>query len=401
MGQRSLPPLQMKSEFGKVVLVIVDEISMTDQALLGSFDLASRAMSDNPQKLVGGKRVLLCGDWLQLPAVRGTPCKFKLLQHIFTFSFLILLIFLRYVGFTPPDETASRYHHAGFNLYNTINFVVFLTENMRADDDDLYARILADLRWGRVSEDNLASLNSRVKKAPATITASTTFFRPLVVSTNNLRCAINKVMTFKISADTGSYLYEFPAEPSNRSQHIFKHIIDANEDLTQRIPMRLYSFVGMPVMITRKLPVLKNMGVVANGTLGTVIGFYPPIESRSCVDVESDEPTVIQLASPPELLLIRLHDCNTVLVDDFAPGVIGVPRISSNIKLKNMPNFAQASITIKQFPVVPAFACTTEKSRGKLAPMASLSPRFTDQVACLHSHCMWLSRERRPLIHLH
>ncbi|RLN54320.1 hypothetical protein BBJ28_00017710 [Nothophytophthora sp. Chile5] len=74
-GQNAAPTQEMRAKFGLVVLVIIDEISMTDQALLGSTDLASRGMTDTPRRIMGGKHVIFGGDWLQLPPVRGVSGK--------------------------------------------------------------------------------------------------------------------------------------------------------------------------------------------------------------------------------------------------------------------------------------------------------------------------------------
>jgi hypothetical protein len=68
------PTVEMKSRFTRVVLVIIDEISMTDQALLGGTDLASRSLAGNTNKIMGGRHIMLIGDWLQLPSVAGSPC---------------------------------------------------------------------------------------------------------------------------------------------------------------------------------------------------------------------------------------------------------------------------------------------------------------------------------------
>jgi hypothetical protein len=70
----SAPTTDMKIRFSRVVLVIVDEISITAQSLLGGTDAASRTMSTTPEKFMGGNHVLLMGDWMQLPPVGGAPC---------------------------------------------------------------------------------------------------------------------------------------------------------------------------------------------------------------------------------------------------------------------------------------------------------------------------------------
>jgi hypothetical protein len=70
------PSNEMKARFMQVVLVIIDEISITYQALLAGTDSVSHMMSTSPGKLMGGKHVMLLGDFLQLPPVGGHPCTF-------------------------------------------------------------------------------------------------------------------------------------------------------------------------------------------------------------------------------------------------------------------------------------------------------------------------------------
>ncbi|ETI43185.1 hypothetical protein F443_11798 [Phytophthora nicotianae P1569] len=49
-------------------------------------------MSTSPQKFMGGRHILLIGDYLQLPPFGGYPC------------------------FRPPPCTANRLRHAGYAL---------------------------------------------------------------------------------------------------------------------------------------------------------------------------------------------------------------------------------------------------------------------------------------------
>lgn len=75
LAQNASPTLDMKARYRCVFLVVIDEISMTDQGLLGGTDAASRALSSRPDLLMGGKHVLMTGDFLQLPPIGGSLCK--------------------------------------------------------------------------------------------------------------------------------------------------------------------------------------------------------------------------------------------------------------------------------------------------------------------------------------
>jgi ATP-dependent DNA helicase PIF1 len=70
----SAPTIEMKQKFRRVVLCVIDEISITDQSLLGGTDAVSRSMTMTPERTMGGKHTLLIGDLLQLPPIAGSPC---------------------------------------------------------------------------------------------------------------------------------------------------------------------------------------------------------------------------------------------------------------------------------------------------------------------------------------
>lgn len=285
-------------------------------------------------------------------------------------------------GFAKPRSGARPLQHAGFTLYNSINFVVFLTENMRARGDPLYTQILSDLRWGQISDEQLAILNSRCQPCVQPVhdeVSNQNYYRPVVVATNKLRCAINRNMLFHAARTMDQPVFECIAEPTSRSRHIFKHIVDANDDLTGRVPMKLQFVMGMPIMMTHKHPDLMSTGVIANGTMGVLLGTVPPIENYQFVAERVHGILVKRFVQQPRILLVRLRNCTKTLVNGFSPGVIGIPPIRTSVKLNRIPNLSQASITVQQFALVPAFACTTEKLQGQTCKDGVILPPLERQ----------------------
>lgn len=242
---------------------------------------------------------------------------------------------------------------------------------MRARTDPVYTEILDNLRWGDLTDRQLGSLNSRVS---ATTNNSfrqndsrqqKEFFRPVVVSTNKLRCAINTEMMFQIARAHGVPIFECLAVPTARSRKLMDRIANATDDLTERIPMKLLFYIGMPIMVTRKHPDLIDAGVIANGTMGTVVGIHPPLSSLSHSTAELDGVLVKKFISRPDLLLIKINNCDKPLIEGLPDGVIGLPPVSAQVKLTKLGNLGQSSVKLEQFAVVPAFACTTEKLQGQ------------------------------------
>jgi hypothetical protein len=364
------PTIEMKARFSRVILTIIDEISMTDQALLGGTNGASRSLSTTPQFIMGGRHTILSGDLLQLPSVAGSPCELFHDKLTLACAKSDLHFSVRaHLGFVSPPDDSCRQRKAGFEVYAAINFVVFLTENMRATADQQFAMLLADLRWGNLSNTELAALNARVydplQSNSRSSEISNNFFKPVIVSVNDLRCALNRDAIFQVARRHQIPVYECDAVGPIRSQVVLQHIMNANDDQTERIPMRLLFYIGMPVMITRKHPDLVDSNVIANGIMGTIVGFSPSPESLSFASAEVFGVTVLRFEQQPRLLLIKIQGEVKSLVSSFPAGVIGLPPLRTSIKLTNMKHLSQNSITIQQFAVVAAFSCTTEKLQGQ------------------------------------
>ncbi|GMF63012.1 unnamed protein product [Phytophthora fragariaefolia] len=156
------------------------------------------------------------------------------------------------------------------------------------------------------------------------------------------------------------------ARPSSRFGRILSHLANANDDLMDRMPSKLLLlYLGRPAMITRKHSDLIEAGVIAIGVIGTIVGLHPSPDTMTATRYDVDGVPITQLNQWPELMLITIHGCDRVLVDGFPKGVIGLPPLKVHLRLSRIPNLAQASATVEQFAIVPAFACTTEKVQGQ------------------------------------
>ncbi|ETI42313.1 hypothetical protein F443_12540 [Phytophthora nicotianae P1569] len=75
--------------------------------------------------------------------------------------------------------------------------------------------------------------------------------------------------------------------------------------------------------------------------------------------------TVKEVHQLPELILVRVHECEDTLGNGYPPGVNGIPVLNAQIKLSKFNNVPRSSITVRPFAVVPAFSCTAENLEGK------------------------------------
>ncbi|KAF1785495.1 hypothetical protein JG687_00016746 [Phytophthora cactorum] len=69
-------------------------------------------------------------------------------------------------------------------------------------------------------------------------------------------------MIFQIAEKHNVPVYECLASSSSCSKTIVDHLSNAADDFTDRLPMKLRFYIGMPVMATRKHPLLLDVGII-------------------------------------------------------------------------------------------------------------------------------------------
>jgi len=146
-----------------------------------------------------------------------------------------------------------------------------------------------------------------------------------------------------------------------RSKAIVDNLSNLPDDLTDRVPIKLLLYIGMPIMVTRKHPLLVDADIIANDVIGKIVGMHPAPHELETMRYSVEGVTIHRLVRRPELLLIKLFGSHTTLINGFGEGVVGLPMLHARLQLTKIPNLAQASVTVDQFAVVPAFSCTTEK----------------------------------------
>lgn len=140
----SAETLKIKSEthstLQRVSTIIIDEISMVRVDILDKINRILKIINNNDLPF-GGKQLLLFGDLFQLPPVVKSKEKEYLLDQ--------------YGGI----------HFFFANAYKTGNFRFFeLTINHRQKDDAKYFSLLNRIREGKVTAEDIATLNTRITK---------------------------------------------------------------------------------------------------------------------------------------------------------------------------------------------------------------------------------------------
>jgi hypothetical protein len=190
---------------------------------------------------------------------------------------------------------------------------------------------------------------------------------------NRHRCAFQRNATNAYCQKIEVPLFEIQAHAANTDNQSRIAALDfLDDDATSKVPLLFRFYLGMPVMITKRLKELDILRVVSNGTLGSIIGFVHHDGSSSTTndayfDISQDgDITVKRFKKLPMLLLIKVRNCEKILVEGYPPGVIGLPAIhdSVQISLPWKPFDSPWSPTLDQFGIIGCLGMTPEKLQG-------------------------------------
>jgi hypothetical protein len=363
---------EVRNLIKRVYLSIVDEVSMAGQPLIGAADVTTRTVLDKPKEVWGGMHLMVVGDYGQLPPVLASP------------------IFQPITDKTKHSYTQSL---AAFELWTNINSCAPLIDNWRQRDDEPYRKILDRMRYGVLRETDIDLLNTRyignIDKADyENIYGDQNHFEywsPLLVSTNEPRCIYNREMVFAVAKKLKVPVYEILATTHNQEN---QRKIDAfqyklTEQETDKIPL-LFQFhlMCMPVMNTKRCDKesgLDKLRLLANGLIAFIIGYIKTTNGRTIrIIMSEDDPypedfvsqvrpdgiVIKRFKKVPDYLLMKVRNCNRVLVEGFPEGVFQLPIMTNDVKFKLPGTKTVISFKIKQFPLIANYAMTPEKSQG-------------------------------------
>ena len=300
-------------------LLIIDEISMVSSLMLTYIHLRLTEITGK-HSLFGGASVIVLGDLLQLPPVKGNA------------PFMSL----------KPEEIRTSLESVGaVNLWHTFQYDE-LTINVRQAADQTYANLLANVRVGRLTEDDIQLLKSRLVAGASVHESATSLYEQLHASGLQPICLLSKVdackqmnerMLQRLGVTTVSIasIDELDRVACSKTKQLAdKKLKQLTSDAsrTAGLETELKLAIGARVMLRRNIDM--NKGLV-NGCMGTVLGFTYAFDS-----------------SVKELKI------------SFDSGLdIAISRINVPFEL-----IKGVYVHRKQFPVSLAYAITVHKCQG-------------------------------------
>jgi len=262
----------------------IDEISMISAPVFEILNQVFQRVRENKLPM-GGIQILLFGDFLQLPPVNR-------FGNNFDFCF-------------------------NSSTWQQLNLKVFeLSEIFRQKDDEVFVKILNNLRFGEVDQSTVNALKSRLNAHDENLS-----IKPTILTSHNVKAEkINGDELKKIDNSEIIHYAEYSGTP-DRIEFLKKNCI-ASETLKLK--------VGAQVMMTKNT--YQKEGII-NGSLGIIRNFSP---KKLYPLVEFENGKILTIS--PEEWLIEKFDAEKKLI------------------------ILEASA--KQIPLLLAWAMTIHKSQG-------------------------------------
>lgn len=249
----------------------IDEISMISTEVLEIIDQVFRRVRENDAPM-GGIQILFFGDFLQLPPINKNGQDFN-----FCFN---------------------------SSAWKNLNLEIFVLEEIFRQTDKKFVKILNNLRFGRLDENDREALESRLKAND-----NNCAIRPTILTTHNFKVEkINDVELKKIPREEIVHVAEYFGQPE-RIEFLKRNCLAAD---------MLKLKVGAQVMMIKNT--YQKEGII-NGSLGIVRDFSP---KKSYPLVEFANGKILTI-SPEEWLIEKFDEEKRMVVTEA--GVCQVPLI--------------------------------------------------------------------------
>ncbi len=279
----SVRATKARARIKRVRALAIDEVSMLSSEVLEILDYVFRQIRQNDVAM-GGVQILFFGDFLQLPPVNRFGEKFN-----FCFN---------------------------SNVWKKLNLNSFILQKSFRQNDEKFVRILNNLRFNNLDEDDIEALKLRLEAKD-----ETSIIRPTILTTHNVKVEeINQKKLQEIAKNEVVFTAKFQGK-EDKIEFLKKNLI-AQEILKLK--------VGAQVMMIKNT--YQKEGII-NGSLGIVRDFSP---KKSYPIVEFSEGKILTI-NPEEWLYERYDEAKKTTVIDAA---------------------------MNQIPLILAWAMTIHKSQG-------------------------------------
>jgi PIF1-like helicase len=367
--QNSDVSARIKRLWENKTILVIDEISMTDLSILATINRHCKSAKAQPKSspdLFGGLPVvILAGDFLQFPPVRGRPL---------------------WMDPRPLNDDEAE----GHRIWRRFDKVVILDEQMRQAKDPAFQSFLGRARSGSLTQNDVDLLNTKVVSSVLSPDLDDATF---IVQRNSLRHSLTHCRLQHFASIRSQFLYIFPAEhsrtkSSSKLQLRLEDLLLHPDDGTKCPFPGLFVYTeGMPIMLLANLST--KMGQV-NGSIGTAVGIG--IDSTATF-LQFDHRTIL-CTKPPTCVFFKPDSPKHPKFHDLDSDIFPIFPIERSVQFKDF------SVRRKQVPLCPAFCLTDYKVQGKTLSKGVVDLKNDPSIRFQDSHRKYIIMEDQLFVHI-
>ena len=316
---------EKRTLFKNLKIIIIDEVSMVKSDMLYQLDLKLQELKERVGVPFGGVSIFDLGDMLQLRPVLGA------------FAF---------------EKPKNPEFHATFKLHNRWEMfnVLNLEVNHRQGEDKTYAETLNRIRIGEMTEEDIATLQTRVRPKNHPDLKEVSLY---IVPTRNACAKYNKEYLQSLEGDE----IQLKARHYHATQKKFKPFIEKKEGAigTTSFQDVLRLKIGASIIIIHNIDTSDGL---TNGQLGELIGIIYTKKG------EADK-LVVKLKKKGAGSQNRRKFAG--LAVKYPESVI-IERATVSYSIRKRGGAVGSTATLVQFPVKLAHAITAHKIQGQTIP---------------------------------
>ena len=316
---------QKRAAMKNLKLVIIDEISMVKGDMLYQLDLRLQEITEKVGAPFGGLSVIVLGDMMQLKPCMG-----------------------RYICEEPLNPEFKITHHLAprWEMFKPI----ILETNHRQGKDKQYAELLNRIRVGKQTEEDIATLRTRVRPKDHADLKSANLY---IVCKRKACAEINESYLNSL----GGELITIQAKHHHATQTKYKPYIEPKEGAVASTSFmdKLKVKIGGKIMIIHNIDTADGL---TNGQMGELIHIVKTTKG------EVDK-LILKLANSKAGQKNRSQYPN--LSSKF-PNCVVIERVNLQYTLRKKGGEAGATANVIQFPLKLAFAITSHKIQGQTIP---------------------------------